>query len=754
MRLLKRVLLSLAALLAATAAFLGWSVLRQLPDSAAPPIPGLGAEARVTFDRRGVPTIRAATLLDAVRVQGYLAARERLFQMELLRRNAEGTLAEAVGAAALPLDRRHRTFGFRQVAEAAASRLPPAEREAAAAYAEGVNTFIRTHPGRWGIEFRLLGIAPRPWTVAATLEVLLGMHEDLSNSWREELQGALLQTLPAERRALLMPRSDEDDVLLVADADPAPVPPTRLVPAPLLRPRTALELLSDPSFRVRQAGVVGSNNWVLAGTRTASGKPMLANDPHLGLMAPGTWYPLRIEWQGRVVEGVSLPGGPGVVIGRNDRIAWGFTNLMTDVQDLYWEDPVGERVERIAVKGRPDELLRVPLGRHGPQLKPGLSLQWTALDPALLRNPLLAVNAARDWAGFNAALDGFLGPAQNAVYADRDGHIGWRATGLIPLRKPGDDGSLPRNGADPDNDWRGFVPQADMPRVLDPAQGFLATANQRVIGTSFPHPVATDWASPVRARRIVEVLTTARNWTPDDMDRLQRDTRSPLYIGFRDAVLPLLPVGLRTELAAWNGRAAANSRAFSRLFALYREWRKVVLERLMPGAGLDGEDLRWANRDAVPLALLKADQGAWTRLGLGDRAQALDLARRRAVESPEWSLAWGRANRLAAPHPIGRAGGLLGWIFNPPAAPQEGASRCVRVAGPDFGQSLRLVLDWGEPDAARLVLPLGVSGHLGSSHRHDQLQDWLRGDPGGHTTRLRQPAVGGELRFLPARTQP
>ncbi len=747
MRLLKRILLSLGVLLLVAAGYAGWSIRRQLPDDAAPPIPGLGGEVRVSFDARGVPTIRAASLLDAVRVQGYLTARERMFQMELARRSADGTLAEVVGAAALPLDRRRRTFGFRQVAEAAVPQLPAAEREAAEAYAAGVNAFLQARPGRWGVEFRLLGFAPRPWTVADSLKVLLLMHEDLSTSWREELQAALLQGLPAERRALLMPRATEEDVLLVPDAAPLPAPPTRLLSAPALR--TAQAVLADPALRQPLAGVAGSNNWVVAGRRSASGKPMLANDPHLGLMSPGTWYPLRLEWQGRFVQGVAVPGGAGVVIGQNDRIAWGFTNLMTDVQDLYWEAPEGERLEHIPVKGRAPEILRVPLGRHGPQLRPGLSLQWAALDPARLRNPILAIDAARDWATFNAALDGFLGPAQNAVYADVDGHIGWRATGLVPLRKAGDDGSLPKEGADPANDWRGYLPQSDMPRVLDPASGFLGTANQRVIGSSFPVPVATDWASPVRARRIVEVLAGAQGWTLADMDGLQRDTRSPLYLAFREAALPLLAEPLRAELAAWDGRAAASSRAFTRLSALQREWRRLAFERLMPGAGLDSDALRWADRDSVPLALLRADQGAWTRLGLGDRAQAFDQARRRAAEGPDWNQPWGRANRLEVAHPIGRAGGLLGWLFNPPAAAQDGATRCVRVAGPDFGQSMRFLVDWGRPEDSRLVLPLGASGHLWSGHRHDQQQDWLQGDPEGRRTRLRQAAAGAELRFSP-----
>ena len=747
MRLFKRILLTFFLLLLAAAGTGWWLVERQLPDPAAPSIAGLTGAVRVAFDGRGVPTVRAGNLLDAVRVQGYLTARERLFQMELMRRSADGTLAEVVGAAALPLDRRRRTFGFRQVAEAAVAQLPQPEREASEAYAAGVNTFIQSRPGRWGIEFQLLGIVPRPWTVADSLKVLLIMHEDLSTSWREELQGTLLASLPRERRELLMPRATEEDVLLVPDADPAPVPPTRRFSAAALK--TARETLADPSLRMPYAGVAGSNNWVVAGHRTASGKPMLANDPHLGLMSPGTWYPLRIEWQGRYVQGASLPGGPGVVIGHNDRIAWGFTNLMTDVQDLYWEDPIAERVERIEVKGRAAETFRVPLGRHGPQLRPGLSIHWAALDPIRLRNPFLAVDAARDWNEFNVALDGFPGPAQNAVYADCDGHIGWRATGLIPLRRPGDDGSLPKDGGDPGNDWRGFVAQADMPRLLDPAAGFIATANQRVIGSSFPHPVATDWASPVRAWRIVEVLSQARNWTLAEMDKLQRDTRSPLYLAFRDASLPLLPGELRTEFERWDGLASAGSRAFSRLFALYREWRGVVLERLMPGTGLDGEDLRWANRDAVPLALLKLNQAGWTKLGLGDRAQAMNQARRRAAEHADWNRPWGEANRLRAPHPIGRAGGLLGWIFNPPAARQDGASRCVRVAGPDFGQSMRFILDWGEPEAARLVLPLGVSGHLSSSHREDQLKDWLKGDPEARHTRLKQVPKGNELSFTP-----
>ncbi|MDE3246326.1 MAG: penicillin acylase family protein, partial [Acidobacteriota bacterium] len=484
---------------------------------------------------------------------------------------------------------------------------------------------------------------------------------------------------------------------------------------------------------------IGSNAWVVSGSRTASGKPMLVNDPHLGLASPGIWLPLRIEIGERFVEGVALPFLPGVTLGRNQAIAWGFTNLGTDVQDLYRENPIGERVEDIPVKGRATERFRVPLGAHGPQVRPGYSLKWAALDPANLRMGMTKLIRATDWDSFNAACDGFLGPAQNIVYADAEGHIGYRATGLIPIRKKGDDGSLPVDGNDPGNDWQGFVSQAEMPRVLDPAKGYLVTANQRILGNGFPYPVATRWASPVRAKRIAELIEAAGKLDHSGAERIQLDVVSPEHREFMNLAAPLLGAGWQSRYQGWDGAASADSRKFLEADALKRNFREQLLNRVLRGTGWDADSFSSDTGDALLREALKAGQEAWTRGGLGDKQEALlEAARQTKKQMGKGPKTWGESDRLDIRHPVGRGGGILGWLFNPPRAIQSGANHTVRVAKPDFGQSMRFIVDWGDPDATALVIPLGVSGHLGSSHRYDQMKDWLKGDPLGQRTRLKQ----------------
>jgi penicillin amidase len=733
----------------------GWYLtVRQLPDDQPGLIPGLQGEVTVAVDGRGVPTLRAADLFDAFRVQGFETARERMFQMELMRRSAEGRLSELVGASALPLDRIHRTYGFRQVAEAAVPMLPEGERRALEAYAAGVNAYLASRPGRWGLEFQLLGLKPESWTPAHSLEVLLLMHEDLSTSWKSEVQAEALKDLPEATRKFLMPSIAEGDLPLTPDL-PGTVPDTADFfggaaakpsspsdKAAALRGLEAMQAIPTPDPELR----AGSNNWVIAGSRTKSGKPILANDPHLNLGAPGIWFQVRFEVAGHTAQGVSLPGLPGLVIGHNDAVAWGLTNLGTDVQDLYREQATSERVESIPVKGKAPEELRVKLGAHGPQILPGLSLTWTALDPSLLRMPTIGFMQARDWASFNAAVDQFTGPAQNIVYADTQGHIGWRASGLIPIRKKGNDGSRILDGSDPANDWQGYVSQADMPRVFDPPQGFLATANNRVVGTSYPHVVATEWAGTSRAGRIADLLSCSGGPVTSPIPDMQLDNEPRFFRTFRAA---LLTAGLGPELSASHGKvalaeevfASAESHDFTHLELVRRSFRKQLLQLLLKGSSVQPAKFRWYNEDAWILAAAKATPEAWKAAGLGDKQAFLYACLKEAQASPNWNKPWGEVNEVRMKHPFGLSGGILGWIFNPKPARLSGSSKSIRVVSQDFGQSMRMVVDLADLDATRLVLPLGQSGHLGSKHRLDQYGDWQKGDPEGTRTRLKQGSV-------------
>jgi penicillin amidase len=758
---LRRIGVGVVVLAMATFGMAVVDVRGELPDRSTPRISGLSAPVEVRFDARGIPTVRARTLRDAFRLEGYLQARERLFQMELARRLAGGELSELVGAVALPLDRKQRIYGFAHVAEEAARTAPEEQRADAQALADGVNAFIGSHRGRWGVEFQLLGLEPRAWTVADCVRLLLLFHQQLSESWHEDLVNESLAALSPARRDFLTPDVSSEDVLVLPDADPRPPPSTAALltrgapPAPpLARPpvEQPLEILGVPlePWSGGSPPDVGSNAWVVAGTHTARGKPILANDPHLGFGMPGTWYPMRIELADaagnvqRWVQGVAPPGLPGLFIFQSDRLAIGLTNLGTDVQDLYREPEVGQRVETIRVKGAPDEKFIVSLGRHGPMVRPGLALAWAALDPSTLRAPIARVMLATDWASLNAAADGFLGPGQNVMFADAEGHIGWRATGVLPLRAPGDDGRTPLDGTSTAHDWTGYLAQERMPRLLDPPSGRVVTANARVIGTSVGFRWPSSWASPTRARRITE-LVARESIDARQVRAMQLDTVGLVHREVVQRLLPLLQPEVARAFEGWDGRADADSRLFLAAEEIRRRAYDAVLAAALKGSTVTVKELHWYNSDPTLLAAVRASPEAWRRAGLGDRDAVLGAA----VREVSLDGTWGTKNRLGVQHPFGRNGGPLAWLFNPPSPPLSGCDRCVRVATPHFGQSMRFVVDFTDPDATTLVLPLGTSGHLWSPHRTDQQGDWLAGDPDGFRTRLHAPAVGRPMVFSP-----
>jgi penicillin amidase len=433
------------------------------------------------------------------------------------------------------------------------------------------------------------------------------------------------------------------------------------------------------------------------------------------------------------------------------------TTLRTDVQDLYretiagkkvrrgasWED-LKERTETIAVRGARAESLVVRETSHGPLVQGRMALKWPALDPSLLRAPESAVMSATDGESLGRALDAFPFPAHNVVWADVSGSIGWRATGLVPIRRPGTDGSVPYDGADPENDWRGYVPPAEMPRVVDPPEGFVVTANQRDIGTTFPHPVTSDWPSAERARRIADLLGGAarerRLLDRAAMEAIQLDAVSPVLRATLHALASDLAEPWGTRFRDWDGRADAGST----LFLVARTARRKLAERVLAAWRVPAEV---GLPDARLLELAKADDAAFRRARLGpkrgivraafDEALA-DLASRFGKDEARWQ--WGEANRLGVRHPLGRFPGLA-WLFDPPSFPQSGAGGTPRVATPTYGQSMRFVVDWGAPAGTTLVVPFGVSGHAGSPHRTDQLDAWRAGDPAGARTRFARPPV-------------
>lgn len=742
-----------AGLAAAALAFagLGALVARNLPDLSFPRIPGLVGKVSVSFDDRGVATVEAGNVDDALRAQGYLTARERLFQMELQRRAAGGELAEILGKAVLPSDRLHRIYGFSRVADAAVPLLPADERIDLEALTDGINAFVESHAGRWGLEFALLRLVPRRYTPADALRVLLLMCEDLSSSWRKDLARERLLDQPAAVRRFLTSPFTADDLVLVPDFTRPELPPVPDLGGTATAAALGFAHVDPPEEDIR-----GSNAWAVSGSLTKSGKPILVSDPHLGLNMPGLWLPMRFVIGGHLVEGATLPGLPGVILGRSEHVAWAFTNLYADVEDLYREtivdgkakrgaewERVREREEMIPVRGAAGERVLVRETSHGPLVSGSLALKWVALDPANLRLLSARILHAVDASGVKKALDEFPEPALNVVTADAEGGIAWRASGLVPVRRPGSDGSVPYDGSDPSNDWRGFVSPSEMPRSENPPEGFLVSANQRVAGTNWPHALSSDWPSPARARRISSLLEAGvreeRKLDRAGAETIQLDTASPVLAATMEALAPLLPPEWAGRFRGWDGRADAASASF----LVARAFRRKLGEQVLAAWRIPVESGIGEYRI---LELACASDDAFRRAGLGPKAafvgrafgEALAEISAKSGKDPARSR-WGDANRLAVRHPLGRLPGLS-WLFDPPSFPQSGATGVVRVASPTFGQSMRLIVDWGTPDEATLVVPFGVSGHVGSRHRFDQLPFWRGGDPAGIATRLSRPA--------------
>jgi penicillin G amidase len=742
------------------------------PRSGELDLPGLRAQARIRFDDIGVPTIEAGSREDAFLALGYVTAGERLFQMDFLRRKVGGRLAEVFGEPALDNDREQRVLGLGRVAEAVLARLPEAERAVLSAYAAGVNAAIDGSTVL-PFEFLLAGYRPEPWTPADSLRAILGMVQLLTYTEGSERMLSVMQAaLPPEVVAFLTPDTDRYTEPLLGGVR-SHRPPTGI-------PAQALAALRVAPPRNGSAGLVradpvpiGSNSWALAGRRTHDGRALLANDMHLPLAVPVIWYRAALRYAGHRLTGLTLPGIPGVVAGSNGQIAWGFTNINADVLDLVHldldpEDPNRYRTpagwqsfstasERITVKGGAEVVLEVKRSLWGPVLERPLlgapvALRWTALEPEGTNLALLDMDRAMNLEDAARVMNRAGGPPQNALLADGGGRIGWTYTGRFPRRR-GLDGATAIAWADGSRGWDGLIPEGALPRVFDPRQGLLVTANDRMLGADYPYPIGHDYAHGYRGHHIRTRLSGLWAAAEPDMLALQLDTRAAFYDFYRDLALGVLreidasrdwpdASAVRRALERWDGRAGARSLGFALLLEFRRRLTNEVFAPFLGACrALDPDfSYTWHKLD-VPLRKLLAARlpetlpdpvryPDWQGFLLEVLKESAASLREGHPEVPLDRLSWGEVSRSQIIHPFSAGMPWLAAFLDMPREPLPGCPQCVRVVYERrvlHGASERMVLSPGHEADAILHLPGGQSGHPLSPHYRDQYRDWLEG---------------------------
>jgi penicillin amidase len=702
-------------------------------------IPGLSAPVAVALDAYGIPRIDAATEADAAAALGFLHARDRLFEMELMRRNASGRLSEIAGSVALPQDRFMRTLGLRRAAEADLKLLPPDVRALLDAYARGVNAYIALR-GRFAApEFLLLG-APEPWTALDSLLWGKTMALYLADNWRAEL--ARLALSPARQRLLWPPA-----------VPTAPDTQAAFPPAAALRLAVAIPEFPAPFTQPDRA----SNAWAVDGAHSATGHPLLAGDPHLGFSLPGIWYLARIALPGRVLTGATAPGAPMLVLGQNGHIAWSFTTTGADTQDLFVESPAGPgryatpsgpaafivRRETIHVRGAPDQVLTVRTTRHGPVISdlidpsgPILALQAAELMPGdNAAAGLVALDRAATVAQAGQAASQITDPVQNLTVADRDG-IALFVTGRVPIRRAGD-GRAPQPGADGAHDWVGFAAGDRLAAIVAPASGSLVTANNPLASPTF---LGADGFGDFRARRIAALLRTAPRHDVAEFVAMQRDVRDLLAADILPHLLAVrLPPGslaarAQALLRGWPGDATMDSPAP----LIFNAWASAFAETLLRHLAVPPQ-ARAAVQPWPDLVGRALAPGGAALCG-GDCAPLLAAALTRATRDLAQSYGrdpalwrWGTAHPAVFANPLLRALPLLGRLTEARIA-APGDDDTIDAGGfvpPGFvdlhGPSYRGVYDLADPARSRFVMAPGQSGNPFAPGASDLLPLWRDG---------------------------
>ncbi|MBX7214606.1 MAG: penicillin acylase family protein [Thermoflexales bacterium] len=793
------ILLAVVLLLGAVSggAFLITSRASHPQTSGSAKVAGLTGKVEVIRDKFGVPHIYADTPEDLFRAQGYVHAQDRYFQMEFWRRIGQGRISELFGKSALNNDKFIRTIGWARVAEEEAAGLSGDMKRFLDAYSAGVNAYIMPNADKLGFEFKVLGLIgrdfkPEAWTPANSLTWGKAMAYDLGGNMDDELlRAALLDKGGKTLADALLPPYPKDMPVIVPSAAKGEVETDAIAQTPAMDGELALQLLTASTDIMSLIGLshdrdIGSNDWVIAGSRSTTGKPILADDPHLGVQMPSIWYQVGLHCRTVSeacpfdVVGVSFAGVPGVIIGHNARIAWGVTNVGPDTQDWYLEraNPANpdefefmgkfEKAkiieEVINVAGDKPVTLKVRVTRHGPIMndvvgglqgsKQPIALKWTSLSPGSLYSAVIGIDKARNWTEFRNALRDWDSPSQNFVFADIDGNIGYQMPGRVPIRASGD-GGVPVAGWTGDSEWTGFLLFDDLPSVYNPPEGYVATANNAVVDSDRYKPfISKDWDYGFRARQIVSMITAKDKVSPDDVRKMQLDDT----VGLANDIVPyldrlsvsddaLVSAAIKA-LQTWNRRATADQTApliFEHFW--YRLAWNIYADET--GAELAKSAINYgtATKTAVRQALADPASRFWDNVTTGGvtetRDQIILASMREAVaelkkgygdDITKWT--WGRAHTITFQNQtLGKSGTApIEDIFNRGPFPADGASASVNNlggAGPSYkvtsSPSLRMVVDLSDLSKSTLIHTTGQSGHAYNGHYDDMIKPYLSG---------------------------
>jgi penicillin amidase len=740
-------------------------------------VKGLSATVKVTRDGHGVPAIEAATLGDLFVAQGYVTAQDRLWQMDVMRRFAAGELSEILGEDTIDIDRGQRILGLRAAARKSLQMASPRDRSYFDAYARGVNAYIESRSGHLPIEFRILKYRPKPWQAEDSIVIANQMVKDLNyytfgdglerekvlaklgpeltsdlytnRSWHDRPPTVMREELNQQNQN---DSEDEDDDEDVTDNS-------------VTQHRSSGEEIWEQ--RTPEAAN-GSNDWVVSGAHTVTGKPLLSNDMHLGHQMPNLWYEAHLKCGTLDVAGVTLPGMPYVVVGHNQRIAWGFTNVGPTVTDAFienfnaqgayqtprgWQQPE-HRAEVIHVRHAADVTLDVRITRHGPvitDILPGetrqVALRWTLYDG--LHIPFFDVDAAQNWEDFRKAFSTLDAPGQNVVYADVDGNIGYQATGRVPIRAAGN-GGLPVSGSDDAHEWTGYIPFDKLPTIYNPPSGVIATANGRITPDGYPYSVSSSWEAPWRTERIYHVLESGRKFAASDMLALQNDIHSEndlftaerLVYAIDHASKPSARAKQAADLMRnWDGRMLGGLAAPTIAVRSSQELTRLVLE---PSLGTAPDDPKqqertlswktyhWQMRTVWLQNILLHQPKRWLPAKYPNYDELIAAAVEAAVSEPTApkdlaSWTWGSFNAIELEHPVlGKIPLVRRWSA-PGMREQSGSGYTVKAVTPHHGPSERFTANLADLDQSTLNTVTGQGGNFLSPFYMDQWEAWYGG---------------------------